>query len=201
MDQLITLLSSAKAVVIPHGASARSALVEELLCALGLFSTSYDDTTGTSPILKEKVAQDEFDVFMAHSTADKTAVLRICRQLRAAGVYPWIDVEQIPPGRWLSRTSHRIAILNEAKDWAWPDGPAWLVMIPGFAVTTGRVIAVLDPAEAATCIVVLLPGVRELPAELPFLRELHYVQFESETDDDQAFKKLVWGITGEKPQG
>ncbi len=48
---------------------------------------------------------------------------------------------------------------------------------------------------------VLLPGVREIPAHLIFLRELNAVKFESSMEEAQALDKLVWGITGKKPGG
>jgi hypothetical protein len=47
-----------------------------------------------------KEAIGEFDVFLAHNSADKPQIRRLGEHLRNFGIHPWIDEEQIPPGRW-----------------------------------------------------------------------------------------------------
>jgi WD40 repeat protein/nucleotide-binding universal stress UspA family protein len=42
----------------------------------------------------------EFDVFLAHNSRDKEHVQVLAEQLRDQGLNPWLDQEQIPPGRW-----------------------------------------------------------------------------------------------------
>jgi WD40 repeat protein len=39
-----------------------------------------------------------FDVFLSHSAADQPAVARLADLLRARGLRPWLDVEQVVPG-------------------------------------------------------------------------------------------------------
>ena len=39
-----------------------------------------------------------FDVFLSHSVADKPAVARLAGGLRARGLRPWLDAEQVQPG-------------------------------------------------------------------------------------------------------
>ena len=42
--------------------------------------------------------QFQFDVFLAHNSADKPQVRVIANKLRERGLKPWLDEEQIPPG-------------------------------------------------------------------------------------------------------
>ncbi|MEM9512290.1 MAG: toll/interleukin-1 receptor domain-containing protein, partial [Cyanobacteria bacterium P01_E01_bin.48] len=42
--------------------------------------------------------EPRFDVFLAHSSKDKPAIRKIYRELRARGLAPWLDEEEIPPG-------------------------------------------------------------------------------------------------------
>ncbi|WP_225225415.1 GUN4 domain-containing protein [Komarekiella delphini-convector] len=46
---------------------------------------------------------------------------------------------------------------------------------------------------------VLLPGVKEIPHNLDFLKQLNWVSFSNGLDDNEALDHLVWGITQEKP--
>ena len=41
----------------------------------------------------------EFDVFLAHNSADKPEVRAIANQLKTRKIKIWFDEEQIPPGR------------------------------------------------------------------------------------------------------
>ncbi len=52
---------------------------------------------------KAKVAVNEYDTFLAHNSLDKCAALKLAELLRRRGVNPWIDQEQVPPGRWFRR--------------------------------------------------------------------------------------------------
>jgi hypothetical protein len=42
-----------------------------------------------------------------------------------------------------------------------------------------------------------LPGVQQIPDDLPFLKELNYVQFTDNLEDQRMINKLIWGITGQ----
>ena len=69
--------------------------------SLGLYTAATaSPAPWTENAVAAKVACDDFDVFMAHNNRDKPLVLELGRRLRAVGIYPWIDIEQIPPGRW-----------------------------------------------------------------------------------------------------
>src|SRR5262249_34429152 len=46
-------------------------------------------------------SDNTFDVFLCHNSADKDEVRAICALLKAEGVRPWLDEEQLRPGmRW-----------------------------------------------------------------------------------------------------
>jgi len=66
------------------------------------------------PARVSATAPTRFDVFMAHNSADKPAVLRLCRRLRDRGLKPWIDVEQIPSGRWFSDAIQSAVLRSDA---------------------------------------------------------------------------------------
>ena len=48
---------------------------------------------------------------------------------------------------------------------------------------------------------VLMPGVAQIPESLLFMRQLHQVRFEESASDEAALRKLIWGITSERPTG
>jgi CHASE2 domain-containing sensor protein len=142
----------------------------------------------------KKLSEAVYDVFLAHNNQDKPAVLAIAAALKRRGLSPWIDVEQIPPGRWFQDVIQP-AIL-EVRSTAIFLGPGGL----------GRWQALELRAFVSQCverqmpvIPVLLPGVDEIPKSLVFLRELNWVRFHRSPDEAEALDRLVWGITGHKP--
>ena len=58
-----------------------------------------DQATAASIILG-KIATNDFDVFLAHNTRHKRQVERLTELLKQRGLNPWVDIEQIPPGRF-----------------------------------------------------------------------------------------------------
>ncbi|HEX2609572.1 MAG TPA: toll/interleukin-1 receptor domain-containing protein, partial [Gemmatimonadales bacterium] len=40
-----------------------------------------------------------FDVFLSHNSRDKPVVREICKTLRERGLRPWLDEEELIPGR------------------------------------------------------------------------------------------------------
>jgi hypothetical protein len=122
-------------------------------------------------------------------------VLRLGSLLRNHGIYPWIDVEQIPPGRWFQDVlQSAIRIVKSA---------AIVIGSSGM----GKWQAVEMKAFVSRCvesgipiIPVLLPGTESIPTELTFLRELNYVRFKKDITEDAGISSLIWGITGKKPE-
>ncbi|HEX5270756.1 MAG TPA: TIR domain-containing protein, partial [Gemmataceae bacterium] len=137
----------------------------------------------------------EFDVFLAHNNKDKPEVKATCQALKDCGLKPWLDVEQIPPGTFFQDVIQQgIARSMSAVVFLGLEGTGTfqameLRAIIGKFVNTGRRV-----------IPVLLPGVKEIPEELLFLQELHYVRFAKRMDEPEAIEQLLWGITGRRPQ-
>lgn len=137
---------------------------------------------------------DRFDVFLAHNSKDKDSVEFICNELRNRKLNPWLDKEQIPPGRWFQDVIQKA--LTDVKSIAIFIGThglgKWEVLELRSAISqcVERDIPVIP---------VLLPGVSDLPPELLFLKELNYTKF-SKIDDVVALDNLEWGITGKRPK-
>ena len=133
----------------------------------------------------------EFDVFLAHNSVDKDKVEAICEALRQKGLTPWLDKEQIPPGRWFQDVIQQaIATVKSAAIFIGEQGLGrWeaLELRSFISQCVERGIPVIP---------VLLPGVERIPDELLFLKQLNLVRFKT-VDDPEAIKNLYWGITGE----
>lgn len=137
----------------------------------------------------------DFDVFMAHNSHDRRRVQELADKLRERGLNPWIDAEQVPPGRWFQDVIQR----------AMPEVGAAAIFIGSQGL--GRWEALELRTFISRCldseipvIPVLLPGVDELPGELLFLRELSWVRFIDRIDDIEGLDNLEWGITGIHPR-
>jgi len=184
--------------------ASKQELFESIFVAVGLLPQSDDGVLAGADsgprekidILSEKVKRGAFDVFLAHNSQDRPAILRLGRQLRAQGIYPWIDVEQIPPGRWFQDVIQ--SAVRSVK--------AAAIVIGESGV--GRWEAVELRAFVSRCvehgiplIPVLLPGTASIPEDLTFLRELNCVKFTHDVTEEDGISRLVWGITGEKPRG
>ena len=110
------------------------------------------------------------------------------------GLNPWLDVEQIPPGRWFQDVIQE-AIPN-VKSAAIIIGPNNLGRWQALELRTfiGQCVDKSIPV-----IPVLLPGVETVPDNLLFLRELSWVKFERSINEEEALDGLEWGITGTNP--
>jgi TIR domain len=170
-----------------------------VLAALGLRSVaepglSIDVQAGAAQALERKIKDNDFDVFMAHHSVDKPAVLRICEFLRRQGIYPWVDVEQIPPGTWFQDVIESALLkVRTAAVFFGPDG------IGRWQRLEIRTVLELCVMRAIPVIPVLLPGVPEIPDQLPFMRGLHHVAFENTLFEEAPLRQLAWGITANGP--
>jgi hypothetical protein len=136
-----------------------------------------------------------FDVFLAHNSADKAKVRVISEQLKRRRLKPWLDIEQIPPGRCFQD------IIQEAI----PKVKSAAVIVGKKGL--GRWEIVELRAFISQCvergmpvIPVLLPGVTKLPSKLAFLKEFNRIRFTKSVDDTKVLDSFEWGITGKRPK-
>ncbi|ASC73465.1 GUN4 domain containing transcriptional regulator [Halomicronema hongdechloris C2206] len=140
------------------------------------------------------MAEQQFDVFLAHSSKDKRLIRQIYRQLKARGIRPWLDEEEIAPGtRFADEIQQAIGQIKSAAVCIGQSGLGrWQVLeLEAFIRRcVERDIRVIP---------VLLPGVDRIPDNLIFLGGFHAVPFSTDINDERALSQLVWGITGQKP--
>lgn len=140
------------------------------------------------------MTEQQFDVFLAHSSKDKPLIRRIYRKLADLGLRPWLDEEEIAPGtKFQDEIQQAIGRIKTAAIFFGPDGLGrWqaLELKSFISQCVRRDIPVIP---------VLLPGVKEIPEELIFLQEFHAVAFHDSIEDEKALFSLEWGITGCKP--
>jgi hypothetical protein len=148
----------------------------------------------TGPSLTEKEQAEEFDVFLCHNNIDKPMVRWIAKSLGERDILPWLDEDELPPGRsWQEELERQIEHIKAAAVFVGPNG---------FGPWQNREMrAFLDEFVVRQCpvIPVLLPGALATPAALPvFLKGLTWVDLREQ--DAAGIDRLVWGITGRKPR-
>jgi hypothetical protein len=143
-------------------------------------------------ILRRKRSTETFDVFLCHNTADKPMVRRIGQRLKEAGILPWLDVEELPPGQpWQPLLEKQIKNIRAAAVCfgAAGIGPWQEREMYGFLNAFAR--------RGSPVIPLLLPDAPSVP-DLPiFLAEMTWVDFRCPDPDPLA--QLIWGITGTRP--
>ncbi|MBV9471279.1 MAG: TIR domain-containing protein [Abitibacteriaceae bacterium] len=145
--------------------------------------------------LEGKSMTRDFDVFMAHNSQDKIQVETIANELKTRGLNPWLDKEQVAPGRWFQDVIQQV--IPDVKSAAIFIGPNGLGK---WQVLELRSFISQCVTNNIPVIPVLLPGVHSLPSELLFLQELSYVRFDNGLNDPDALDNLEWGITGKHPK-
>jgi len=66
-------------------------------------------------VLDRKRASGIFDVFLCHHTDDKPTVKEIGQRLKEAGLLPWLDIWELPPGQpWLPLLEQQIGNIRAA---------------------------------------------------------------------------------------
>jgi molecular chaperone DnaK (HSP70) len=134
----------------------------------------------------------DFDVFLCHNVADKPAVRWTAEQLRERGILPWLDETELQPGRpWQEELEQQIGRIRAAAVFVGPSGfGPWqnqelMAFLREFVERRCPVIPVLLPGAAAP----VLPRL---------LRGMTWVDLRAQ--DPAAIDRLVWGITGRKPE-
>jgi len=138
-----------------------------------------------------------YDVFLSHATRDKPAVEELARQLKAAGLEPFLDKWHLVPGEpWQEALE---AALERSRTCAVFLGPGHLGPWQNEEMRDALDTLVQDKSRRV--VPVLLPGavMPEKKALPPFLRRLTWVEFSDGLNDPQAFHRLVCGIKGIPP--
>lgn len=139
--------------------------------------------------------QPQFDVFLAHNSLDKPQVRAIANELKRRGIEPWLDEEQIPPGRsFQDEIQQAIPLVKSA---------AIFLGLPGLGAWQAWELKALISQcvrNNIPVIPVLLPGINKIPEQLLFLEQFRWVSFSEQVDDVEALNLLEWGITGRKPE-
>ena len=138
----------------------------------------------------------EYDVFLAYNSRDGSQVIALNKELRSRGLNPWLDKEQVPPGRWFQDVIQ--GAITCAKS------AAIIIGTHGLGPWEKRELDTfirLCIESQIPVIPVLLPGVDELPYDLPFLGGLARVSFVHGLDEADVLDELEWGIRDNHPQG
>lgn len=152
-------------------------------------------TETTNEKIKEQLSSENHDVFLAHNSTDKHFVQEICDKLKTKGLNPWLDKEQIPPGRWFQDViQDTIKKISSAAIFISNNG------LGRWQVVELRSFISQCVTRKIPVIPVLLPGVDRIPDEFVFLNEFNWVKFKTDTNDEDAFDNLIWGITGKHPK-
>ncbi|NEO32773.1 MAG: toll/interleukin-1 receptor domain-containing protein [Symploca sp. SIO3C6] len=146
-------------------------------------------------IIRGKIKTKEFDVFLAHNSQDKPQIEAIAQYLRERSLNPWLDKEQIPPGRWFQDVIQQ----------AIPRVKSAAIFISAHGIGRWQILELREfisqcVEQELPVIPVLLPGVTKLPKDLSFLNQLHAVFFRESINDTEALDNLEWGIVGEHPR-
>ncbi len=136
-----------------------------------------------------------FDLFLSHNSDDKPAVREIARALRKRRFNPWLDADELTPGRsWQDLAEEAIGTCRAAAVFVGPNGIGpWeheeMRACLGQAVKRGLAV-----------IPVLLPGAPK-QSDLPlFLGQRTWVDLRTTGITPAGLDLLVWGITGKKPK-
>lgn len=145
--------------------------------------------------IQNQLISEKHDVFLAHNSEDKPVIEIISNILKQRGLNPWLDKEQIAPGRWfqdviqdtINKISSAAIFISEKGLGRWQ-----VVELRAFiSQCVERGIPVIP---------VLLPGVNKIPDEFVFLNQFSWVKFKNDIHDEESLDNLIWGITGNHPK-
>jgi hypothetical protein len=147
----------------------------------------FNERQGTA--LRQRLARQEFDVFLCHNSRDKDEVKAIAVRLMERGVKPWLDEWELRPGfRWQPLLEEQIRQVKSAAVFVGADGvgPWQSEEIGGFLSACVR--------RGIPVIPVVLPNAPETPELPPFLAERTWVDFRK--SEPNPLDRLLFGISG-----
>ncbi|NET36839.1 MAG: TIR domain-containing protein [Cyanothece sp. SIO1E1] len=138
--------------------------------------------------------QAQFDVFLCHNSEDKPEVKQIANQLKQRKIRPWLDEWELRPGfSWQPILEEQIEQIHSAAVFVGKNGLGpWQEQ---------EIESFLREFVDRRCpvIPVLLSNASKEPKLPVFLKGLTWVDFRQQGQDSGSMAKLIWGITGVKP--
>lgn len=142
------------------------------------------------------MVKTRFDVFLSHSSRDKTEVTLLAQRLQAEGLSVFLDKWHLVPGEsWqkaisdaLDRSRCTAVFFGSSGTGAWHNEE--------LQVALSRAARMHDDYRV---IPVLLPGCRTSEIS-SFLAQRTWVDFRGGLDDESVFRRLVCAIKGEAPE-
>lgn len=141
--------------------------------------------------LRQRLADQGFDVFMCHNSRDKAEVKAVGLELMKRGLKPWLDEWELRPGfRWQPVLEEQVREIKSAAVFVGAEG-----LGPWQSEEIGAFLSACVK-RGIPVIPVLLPDA-PLQPELPvFLAQRHFVDFRRAEPD--PFEQLVFGVTGKR---
>src|SRR5258705_12793341 len=140
-----------------------------------------------------------FQVFLSHSSGDKSAVEELARRLAKEGIQAWLDKWHLIPGEpWQPAIEKALA---ESETCAVFVGPSGIGSWQNEEMRAAIDQRVRESDRGFRVIPVLLPGAeRAERSRVPgFLAATTWVEFRQSLDDPDAFHRLLSGIRGVEP--
>lgn len=134
-----------------------------------------------------------FDVFLSHNAAEKAIVIELSSRLRCRGLRPWLDEWELRPGSsWLEGLEKGLKSCRSC---------AVLIGKAGFGVWHEKEMqaALVAQGPDYPVIPVLLPGASDRGEIGTFLSLMTWVDLRNGIDDNTGLDRLIWGITGLRP--
>ncbi len=169
----------------------RVAADRETLAAMDRAADEQRDRGTAKTALDGKLATNDFDVFLSYKSSARKAVREIAEKLKGKGILPWLDVEQLRPGKpWQKALEAQIETIKSTAVFVGKDGQGpWQEL---------EIDAFLREFVKRECpvIPVALPSAQSKPSLPVFLGGMHWVDFRE--DEPDPLEQLIFGITGER---
>lgn len=173
--------------------STRGAILRELMLILDQLSGASRANKDICDSWVRSNLKSDFQVFLCHNSQEKSEIRALNELLKSRGIKTWFDEEQLPPGRaWQELLEEQIQNIASA---------AVLVGESGLGPwQNSEMRAFISEFVDRRCpvIPVMLKSCKSAPQLPIFLRQFTWVDFRRPEPD--PIERLLWGITGTKPQ-
>lgn len=143
-------------------------------------------------MLRQKIQQKKYDAFICYNQADQSEAMKLGNQLKDLGILPWLDEWEARPGvRTIDEERKQIANINSAAVLVGKSGIAKLQQMLADAFLNQFI------QRGVFLIPVFLEDAPQEPLPI-FLDGFSCVDFRKK--ESAPMERLIWGITGERPQ-